>query len=135
MKISTQIAVGTCLAFFTVVYSGTQNFNPKDHNPDIKLFSSTSVFSIPEYNGNKLYMDGDTLQNDLKESYKRIDEIGKLEDNWNENGAHRFSKQIISEVKGLVKLFKIQPHIFPTACDSIQFEFENMAGDYLEGIE
>lgn len=66
------------------------------------------------------------------ESYKRLAEISALKDDWNGNGAAQFSEKIIRTMRGIVDGLKIQPSIFPTARESIQFEYENDSGDYLE---
>ena len=56
-----------------------------------------------------------------------INEIGALPNNWNDNGAEQFTFDIILRSQGfLSKIDKILPnvHIFPTASESIQFEWE-----------
>ncbi len=68
----------------------------------------------------------------LQTSYNRISEIRDLPDNWNENGASKFSNEILDTLKYIVESLKTQPEIFPTARDSIQLEYENENGDYLE---
>lgn len=72
----------------------------------------------------------DRLQ--LKNSLLRLDEIAQLQENWNGNGACAFSDNIIRQMTELVSSLSIQPVILPTARDSIQMEYENEAGDYLE---
>ena len=62
----------------------------------------------------------------------QILEIERLQDNWNDNGASRFSQKILAAAKAIVMGLAVQPSIFPTARDSIQFEYENELGDYLE---
>lgn len=61
----------------------------------------------------------------LEENLKKLNQIAKLEDNWNENGANKFSKELINKVDNMLHLLKCQPEIFPTANDSIQLEWEN----------
>ena len=64
--------------------------------------------------------------------YDSLDEISKLEDNWNGNGASKFSSELIDKCKYLLSKLHEDPEIFPTACGSIQFEFEDKNGNYLE---
>lgn len=56
---------------------------------------------------------------------KRIEEISKFENNWNDNNASAFNKIIINNSKeALTRLSKKSNalSIFPTASDTIQFE-------------
>lgn len=70
-----------------------------------------------------------TLENNLK----ILDEISKLEQNWNQYDADPFSKELIDKVKNIIKNLKYQPdYIFPTARNSIQLEYYNKNNDYLE---
>ena len=69
---------------------------------------------------------------DLRRSYERIAEIQALPDNWNDNGAPRFSVRLIGTVRQIARSLPRQLDIFPTANDSIQLEYENRQGDYLE---
>ena len=59
--------------------------------------------------------------------YKR-----QLEDGWNGNTARAFEKQLISMVRRIITALDVQPELFPTACDSVQFEYEKENGAYLE---
>lgn len=65
-------------------------------------------------------------------SLAKLLEIKNLEDNWNGNGASRFSENLIAFVREMIMKLSVQPAIFPTARDSIQLEYENDCGDYLE---
>ena len=58
--------------------------------------------------------------------------LAKLPDNWNGNGAESIPLSLISKMRGLVLTLSHQPDIFPTACNSIQFEYEKEDGSYLE---
>ena len=73
-----------------------------------------------------------TMREELAKSFVRLDEIETLQDDWNGNGASAFSADIIDRVRELVSTLNIQPIILPTARDSIQMEYENEKGDYLE---
>jgi len=72
------------------------------------------------------------VNNDVLFNFSKLDEIALLPDNWNNNGASSFSERIIERMRFIVSQLKIQPSIFPTARNSIQFEYENTKGDYLE---
>ena len=63
---------------------------------------------------------------------KRLSEIEKLPDNWNGNGAEKISNAIVKTVRRLLLCTRHQPEIFPTACDALQLEWDNAAGEYLE---
>ena len=62
----------------------------------------------------------------------KLNQIAALKENWNENGAPAFNKQFIEEMKDILIALPIQPEVFPTANESIQFEYEKDNGSYLE---
>lgn len=64
--------------------------------------------------------------------HNRLKKISELENNWNNNGAKPFSKQLINTCKEIVDALPESPFIAPTAADSIQMEYEKENGDYLE---
>ena len=61
-----------------------------------------------------------------------FDAILALEDNWNHNGATRFSKTLVERCRNLTNKISQKITINPTANNSIQFEFENENNEYLE---
>lgn len=63
---------------------------------------------------------------------EKLFEMKNLEENWNRNGAGRLSANLISFVRDVILNLSEEPSVFPTARDSIQLEYENDAGDYLE---
>lgn len=63
---------------------------------------------------------------------KRLSEIQSLKENWNNNGASAFSETLVNSVRKIMLSVDKQPEIFPTACDSIQLEWDKDNGDYLE---
>lgn len=63
---------------------------------------------------------------------RRLSEIQGLTDNWNNNGASAFSDALINDVRRIMMSVSRQPEIFPTACDSIQLEWDKKTGEYLE---
>ena len=84
----------------------------------------------------KIYSMAYTKINSLEKNYVKADatlsEIEKLKDNWNDNGASAFSSKLIEKCRGIVTQLASEPFICPTACGSIQFEYEKENGDYLE---
>lgn len=84
----------------------------------------------------KIYSMAYTKINSLEKNYVKADaalsEIEKLKDDWNDNGASAFSSKLIERCRGIVVQLASEPFICPTACGSIQFEYEKENGDYLE---
>lgn len=98
------------------------------------IFSNDTANKSSYNNGNiSLWLEGDFIMSaDKAKSLARLLEIEQLQDNWNGNGANCFSESILLFARKIVMSSLIQPAIFPTARDSIQFEYENESGDYLE---
>ena len=59
-------------------------------------------------------------------------QIRNLKDNWNQEGAKAFSETLVNRCWLICLKLKIQPLIFPTARNSIQFEYELEDKSYLE---
>lgn len=70
--------------------------------------------------------------NTLQFNIQKISEMRNLPDNWNQNGSSRFSAKILNTSRQIIEHLNDQPRISPTARDSVQFEYENGSGDYLE---
>jgi hypothetical protein len=68
----------------------------------------------------------------LQKNVDLIKDFSKLEDNWDDNGAIKIQNNIINSALSALYLLKIQPDVFPTGRNSIQFEYEKANGDYLE---
>ena len=66
------------------------------------------------------------------ENLNKLHEYSQLDYNWNFNGAEPFAKEVINLCWERINELEIQPEIFPTACGSIQFEYEKDNKDYLE---
>ena len=64
----------------------------------------------------------------MNEIKQKILEFANYKDNWNGNEAKAFSKEVIKNALNLEKYLYIDksiiPEIFPTACDSLQIEYE-----------
>lgn len=72
------------------------------------------------------------LEKNYIEANAALNEISELKDNWNNNGANSFSGKLIEKCRAIVMQLVAEPFICPTACGSIQFEYEKENGDYLE---
>lgn len=91
--------------------------------------------SLRGYNiGENSYSDRENVIINEEKMYnlKKIDQIALLKDDWNGNKAQGFSEELLSEVRKVITSLDIQPELFPTACDSIQLEYEKEDGSYLE---
>ena len=66
------------------------------------------------------------------ESKKKLRQIALLKDDWNGNGAEAFSSAHIGLIDNLLDGLVYAPEIFPTACDTIQFEFDKLNGEHME---
>ena len=97
-------------------------------------YVTTNFISDFRYNGNiSISWDGVSVMTpEIVNSLLRLEEIEELEDDWNGNGASSFSPKLVSMARELVYTLSIQPIILPTGRDSIQMEYENACGDYLE---
>lgn len=68
----------------------------------------------------------------LKKCSEKLIGISQLENNWNENGAEKFSYKLIVKCYSILVGLPFLPEIFPVADGSIQFEYEKKDGSYLE---
>lgn len=98
----------------------------------------------------ELYLEIDSIKEEISnisdiytQNYqlqKKVDNLNKLnsfknfEPNWNGYKADSFNVELIDRVWNIINLpsLKFQPDIFPTARQSIQFEYEKSNGNYLE---
>lgn len=65
-------------------------------------------------------------------SIKRLRDIENLPFDWNGYGAECFSSVLIDKCERIIKNLSIQPLIYPTGRDSIQFQYELNDRSYLE---
>lgn len=68
----------------------------------------------------------------MLENLKILDGFKTLQKGWNDNNAEPFDLQLIQKVKSIISIISPQPDVFPTACNSIQLEYEMENGNYLE---
>lgn len=105
------------------------------------LFSALNNNTLPffnslnktDYSNSSSYSANYINCNDkLQKNVDLIKDFSKLEDNWDDNGAIKIQNNIINSALSALYLLKIQPDVFPTGRNSIQFEYEKANGDYLE---
>lgn len=123
-----------CIVAFSATNSAQITFPQQLTPPDDYVVSTDSAKWKMYNSGNiNLFMEGvSAMDMDLLKSYQKISEIRCLVDNWNGNGASKFSSALLDSVQNIVEKLIRQPKIFPTARESIQLEYENRVGDYLE---
>ena len=63
---------------------------------------------------------------------QRIESFSQLGENWNAYGASSFSPEVLQRARSLVEDIVYKAKVFPTGCNSIQFEFDSIPGKYLE---
>lgn len=68
----------------------------------------------------------------LRKNLSTLDDISRLKDDWNGYGASAFSKELIDRCRNILAQLPVQPNVYPTACDSIQFEWETADGRYMD---
>lgn len=70
----------------------------------------------------------------LNENLKKIESFRNLPGNWNDSSAGRIDYELITMAKFIIQNIDRQPRVFPTARDSIQFEFYDTGNEnrYLE---
>ena len=65
-------------------------------------------------------------------SFEDLESIQNLKYNWNGNNAKPFSDKLIEKCKKIINILPIQPTIYPTERNSIQFQYELEDKSYLE---
>lgn len=66
----------------------------------------------------------ETMNPEVSKSIKRLRDIGNLALDWNGYGAKPFSGTLIYKCEKIVSLLSVQPSIYPTGRNSIQFQYE-----------
>ena len=72
------------------------------------------------------------MKPDVINSIKRLKDIENLAFDWNGYGAKPFSSALIDKCERIVSLLSVQPSIYPTGRNSIQFQYELEDRSYLE---
>lgn len=73
-----------------------------------------------------------SMKPDVIDSIKRLKDIENLDFDWNGYGAKPFSSALIDKCERIVALLSVQPSIYPTGRNSIQFQYELEDRSYLE---
>jgi hypothetical protein len=90
-------------------------------------FYGISTF-IEDFNATNLVFTDQFFISNLK----TLSGFKQLPYNWNGNGAVPFETDLLKKSALIIMSLKHQPQIFPTARQSIQFEYQKKNGDYLE---
>ena len=72
------------------------------------------------------------MKPDIAKSLSRLNDIRKLPDDWNGYGARAFTDTLVYKCERIINLLSIQPSIYPTGRNSIQFQYELGDKSYLE---
>ncbi|MCA0234022.1 MAG: hypothetical protein LCH91_26435 [Bacteroidetes bacterium] len=112
--------IGTKFDYTSEVNPNIDGFSPKYMDTNLTVTSSY----ISKLNSNYI--------SELRQNKKKIESFKQLPKNWNMAGALQYDKNFIDNVELLLVNTAIQPKIFPTGRNSIQFEYEKDNGDYLE---
>ena len=72
------------------------------------------------------------IQDRLVDNLERLEDIAKLEADWNGYGAEPFSSALVDVVRNIILSLNEQPEIFPTGRKSIQLEYHEPKDNYLE---
>ncbi len=111
------------------------HFNEKTNIYTSFDFKPCISFNIPGYSNNKNVISGVdqvTVNEEKLQNIKKLETIAMLQDNWNANGAKAFSVNLISKVRNILVFLEIQPEVFPTACESLQLEYDKQDGSHME---
>ncbi len=116
---------------------GSTHFTFSSEFDDFRKSSTGIMFKDAGYNASRYTSPKEGLSMALlNEKYlsahKALDEIAALKYNWNENGAEPFPYDLIYKCRKILDALSKEPFISPTACGSIQFEYEKDDDDYLE---
>ncbi|PAF35562.1 hypothetical protein CHH58_16020 [Terribacillus saccharophilus] len=88
---------------------------------------SAGFFKNPDNPSITLEQAREFARNEQKkhENVQLINSFRNLKYDWNNNGAEPFRSGLLDITIDLVKRLDVQPDVFPTARDSIQFEYED----------
>lgn len=127
------------MAFF-VSYVGMQSLpvtkdllSKNSCNVTTKIFSSKH--NLEKLSPTVAIYSPDIIAPALSKNFNTLESIRNLKEGWfnGQKGEQKaFSDELINRVINIVSSLNNQPDIFPTGRNSIQIEFENTKGDYLE---
>jgi hypothetical protein len=110
------------------------------YNEKTSVYTSFSTepsisFNVPGYSNNESISSGVekvVISEEKLDNLKKIETIALLQDDWNANGAKAFTDNLITKARNLIMFLKIQPEVFPTACESLQLEYDKADGAHME---
>ena len=130
--------------YFDIAYAGEAVIVPRKQDHNVVIISESEYSRLTQAARLTAYaqtLTKDTAQRstsvitagDLKaHNLKKLDYIRSLGDNWNGNGAPAFTMSVTDRIESLIYNLNIQPEVFPTACGTIQLEYDNSRKDYME---
>lgn len=121
-----------CYESEQIVYCCNNNANVYNHSSTKEVRMSIDLFG---YNNNEPLDVGVhtmILNKEKIDNLNKISMISELPDNWNENGARAFHNSLLTKTRELIMSINMQPEIFPTACESIQLEYDKEDGSHME---
>ena len=131
--------------YFDVAFNGEPVVVPRKENRNVVIISETLYNELTSKGRMQAYSDGIRhLASDKKPAKRpvpsdirsfnnnKLDTIASLQKGWNGNGAPAIPGEVIERVRMILKRLEIQPEIFPTALQTIQFEFDNTRRDHME---
>lgn len=130
-----KVVVAGGIMAMSVMVSGGQvmatDFTP--HQPtSYEMKESGITYSISGYTYINSIRGGIFIKNKNIECLKKLDVIATLKYNWDGNGANPFPSEFIAKVREIVLMLEKQPELFPTACETIQLEYDKPDGAHLE---
>lgn len=111
-------AVALCLS---LPVPGQYNFIQNQHNNG-KNEVVQVVHTVSEVTG----VDATKLKN-----LGRLEDIAKLEENWNGHGAKGFSAALIAKCRQILDTLSVQPAIYPTGRQTVHIQYELEDRSYL----
>lgn len=103
-----------------------------DNRVTILSPSGNNNIYLGEYNAMNTLSGLEVFSMDKIIGMNAINEVRKLQFNWNGNNAEPFSETVLQKSTMILNNLEYVPDIYPTACNSIQFEYEKVSGEYLE---
>lgn len=61
-----------------------------------------------------------------------LNSFRQLKNNWNDYGAAPIDSAVLDFAEKLIYALRVQPEVFPTACNTVQLEYHLQNGGYLE---
>ncbi len=130
--------------YFDLAYDGEAVIIPRKNNRNVVIISESEYNELSRFQRLSRYAESisgsepaGTVQQALNgnvrmHNLEKLNTISNLRDNWNGNQAPALPKAVIAKVSAFLDKLIIQPEIFPTACCTIQLEYDNSRRDHME---